>query len=74
MMSPYEMAMQVAEFFALDNSLIDKADSSTFTQPAKRPARTGFYIRKAETQLGYRPHTFLQGIQMVAEQAAQEKP
>lgn len=74
MMSPYEIAMQVAEFFALDNSLIDKADSSTFTQPAKRPARTGFYIHKAETRLGYRPHTFLQGIQMVAEQAAQAAP
>lgn len=70
-LTPYEMAMQVAEFFALDNSLIDKADSSTFTQPAKRPPRTGFVIRKAETELGYRPHTFLEGIRIVAEQAVQ---
>lgn len=69
LLTPYDMAMQVAEFFALDKSLIDKADGSTFSQPAKRPARTGFSIRKAENLLGYRPHTFLQGIQMVAEQA-----
>ncbi|WP_162051725.1 SDR family oxidoreductase [Pontibacter pamirensis] len=69
MLTPYDMALQVADFFALDKGLIDKADGSTFTQPAKRPARTGFSIRKAETELGYRPHTFLQGIQMVAEQA-----
>ncbi|GAB3527741.1 dTDP-4-dehydrorhamnose reductase [Pontibacter brevis] len=70
MLTPYGMALQVADFFSLDKSLIDKADGSTFSQPAKRPARTGFNISKAQTQLGYRPHTFLQGIQMVAEQAA----
>ncbi|RDV15119.1 SDR family NAD(P)-dependent oxidoreductase [Pontibacter diazotrophicus] len=69
MLTPYDMAMQVADFFTLDKGLIDKADGSTFTQAAKRPARTGFSIRKAQTELGYRPHTFLQGIQMVAEQA-----
>jgi dTDP-4-dehydrorhamnose reductase len=71
MLTPYDMALQVADFFALDKSLIDKADGSTFTQPAKRPARTGFDISKAQKQLGYRPHTFLEGIRMVAEQAAQ---
>jgi len=71
MLTPYEMAMQVAEFFSLNNSLIDKADSSTFTQPAKRPPRTGFHIHKAETELGYRPHTFQEGIRIVAERAAQ---
>lgn len=71
MLTPYDMALQVADFFTLDKSLIDKADGSTFTQLAKRPARTGFSIRKAQTELGYRPHTFLEGIQLVAEQAAQ---
>ncbi|RIJ36877.1 SDR family oxidoreductase [Pontibacter oryzae] len=70
MLTPYDMAMQVADFFALDKSLIDKADANTFSQPAKRPARTGFIIRKAETELGYRPHTFDEGIRLVAEQAA----
>ncbi|PRY16309.1 dTDP-4-dehydrorhamnose reductase [Pontibacter ummariensis] len=69
LLTPYEMAMEVADFFALDKSLIDKADASTFSQPAKRPPRTGFSIRKAETQLGYRPHSFREGIRMVAEQA-----
>lgn len=73
MLTPYDMAMQVADFFTLDISLIDKADANTFSQPAKRPARTGFIIRKAETELGYRPHTFAEGIRMVAEQAAAQK-
>lgn len=71
MLTPYDMALQVANFFELDKGLITKADASTFTQPAKRPARTGFDISKAQSQLGYRPHTFKEGIRMVAEQAAQ---
>ncbi|WP_439881438.1 SDR family oxidoreductase [Pontibacter sp. MBLB2868] len=69
MLTPYDMAMQVAEYFALDKSLIDKANASTFTQPAKRPPRTGFNIRKAEEELGFRPHSFMEGIRMVADQA-----
>ncbi|MCC9137281.1 SDR family oxidoreductase [Pontibacter silvestris] len=69
LLTPYDMALIVADFFALDKSLIDKADASTFSQTAKRPPRTGFDITKAETVLGYKPHTFLEGIQMVAEQA-----
>lgn len=69
MMTPYDMALLVADFFALDKSLIDKADAATFTQPAKRPPRTGFIISKAETELGFRPRSFLEGIRLVAEQA-----
>ncbi len=71
MLTPYDMAMQVADYFDLDNSLIDKADGNTFSQPAKRPPKTGFNISKAQEQLGYRPHTFAEGIRIVAEQAAQ---
>ncbi len=70
MMTPYDMALLVADFFVLDNSLIDKVDAATFTQPAKRPPRTGFIISKAETELGFRPKSFLEGIRLVAEQAA----
>ncbi|WP_242926789.1 SDR family oxidoreductase [Pontibacter vulgaris] len=69
MLTPYDMALQVADYFDLDKSLIDKADHTTFSQPAKRPPRTGFDITKAETYLGYKPHTFQQGIKIVAEQA-----
>jgi dTDP-4-dehydrorhamnose reductase len=70
MLTPYEMALQVADYFELDKSLIDKANAATFSQPAKRPLRTGFDITKAERELGYIPHTFLEGIRIVAEQAA----
>lgn len=69
MLTPYQMALIVADYFKLDKSLIDKADASTFSQPAKRPPRTGFIITKAENKLGYTPHSFIEGIRMVAEQA-----
>jgi dTDP-4-dehydrorhamnose reductase len=68
MLTPYEMANITADFFKLDKSYITKADSSTFTQPAKRPPRTGFVIEKAKIILGYNPHSFVDGIKVMVEQ------
>ncbi|PIQ21977.1 MAG: dTDP-4-dehydrorhamnose reductase [Cytophagales bacterium CG18_big_fil_WC_8_21_14_2_50_42_9] len=67
-LTPYEMALQVADYFQLDKTYIKKVDASTFTQPAKRPPRTGFDISKAEKDLGFTPHTFQEGIAVVADQ------
>jgi dTDP-4-dehydrorhamnose reductase len=52
----------------LDKSLINQTDSTLFTQPAKRPMKTGFVIEKAKNQLGYRPKTFREGISILAKQ------
>ena len=68
LVTPYDMALQVADYFKLDASFITRADASSFTQTARRPARTGFIITKAEEQLGFRPHTFTEGIAVVASQ------
>lgn len=68
LITPYDMAMQVADYFKLDASYITRANASSFTQTARRPARTGFIISKAEEQLGFRPHTFTEGIAVVASQ------
>ena len=68
LLTPYAMALRVADYFGLDKSLIEKADASTFSQPARRPARTGFVIDKARQELGYRPHSFEEGIAIVAAQ------
>jgi dTDP-4-dehydrorhamnose reductase len=70
-LTPYDMAMKVVDFFSLDASLITRADSSTFTQPAKRPPKTGFIIEKAKRQLGYQPHSFEEGIRIIAAQTEQ---
>ena len=73
LLTPYDMAVQTADFFGLDKSFMTRADSSTFTQPAKRPAKTGFVIEKARQQLGYEPHSFAEGIALVAGQLAESK-
>lgn len=70
LLTPYQMAQQVAATFELDESLVEKADSSTFTQPARRPPRTGFRISKAEREVGYQPHTFAEGLALVQHQLA----
>lgn len=67
-LTPYEMAIKTADFFQLDKSLISQVDSSNFTQPAKRPPRTGFILDKAISVLGYNPVSFEEGIGFLAEQ------
>jgi dTDP-4-dehydrorhamnose reductase len=68
MMTPYDIAIETANFFNLDKSMIIPTDGSKFQQRAKRPAKTGFIIQKAKEKLGYTPHTFLEGLQIVSNQ------
>jgi len=68
LMTPFDIAQHTAEFFKLDKSLIKAADSSTFKQPAARPPKTGFIITKAKTELGYQPHSFSEGLQVLKSQ------
>ncbi|MCB2407223.1 SDR family oxidoreductase [Hymenobacter lucidus] len=72
MLTPYQMALQVADYFQLDKSFIEKVNASTFSQPARRPLRTGFIIAKAQRELGFRPHSFQEGIALLARQMGTE--
>lgn len=60
--TPYEMAIQVADYFGLNKELMEKVDASVFTQPARRPLKTGFIIEKAERDLGFAPISFKEGM------------
>lgn len=66
--TPHDIAMQTAAFFKLDSSLIAATDSTQFKQPARRPLKTGFIIDKAKKELGYEPHSFLEGLKLVSKQ------
>ena len=68
LLTPYDMAIATADFFNLDKSLIEKVDGSIFTQPAKRPPKTGFILDKARRELGYEPVTFIQGLAVLKSQ------
>lgn len=63
-----ELAQVVADYYKLDKSLIKPSKSTDIKQPAKRPPITGFIIDKAKNELGYNPHSFIEGIQILEEQ------
>lgn len=62
-LSPYDMAIAAAKHLQLNERLIEKVDASTFTQPAKRPPKTGLNITKAKTLLAYEPQSFESNLQ-----------
>lgn len=62
MMTPYDMAIKTADYLGLDKSLLKKVNASTFSQPAKRPLKTGFDISKAKKELNYLPISFEEGL------------
>lgn len=71
-LSILEIAQMVADFFGLDKKYIHPITTASLKQPALRPLKTGFIIEKAERELGYRPHTLMEGIEILAKQL-QEK-
>ncbi len=68
LMTPYQMALEVADYFDLNKDLIKRTDSTKFTQPAKRPLKTGFIIEKARKELGFEPKTFRTAIGILSKQ------
>jgi dTDP-4-dehydrorhamnose reductase len=70
MLTPLDMAIKTADFFGLDKKLIQQTDGSKFVQPAKRPPKTGFVIEKAKNTLGYKPHSFTEGLAVLKSQLA----
>ncbi|NIJ55868.1 SDR family oxidoreductase [Dyadobacter arcticus] len=67
-LTPYEMAVMTANYFELNVTLISPTDASSFTQPARRPPRTGFDLSKSKQVLGYEPRSFEEGIAILAGQ------
>lgn len=67
-LSAYDIAIRTADFFKLDKSLIRETDSTKFTQPAKRPPKTGFIIDKARKELGFEPRSFDEGLAILKHQ------
>ena len=67
-MSIIDLVNRVADFFKLDKSYIHPVTSAELNQPAKRPPVTGFILDKAERELGYKPHSFMEGLEIVKQQ------
>ncbi|WP_257666160.1 SDR family oxidoreductase [Parapedobacter tibetensis] len=68
MFAIHELVEAVAAHWQLDKSLINQVSSSTLSQAAPRPKRTGFILDKARTVLGYEPKSFSEGLVLVDRQ------
>ena len=65
MVTIHELAETVADVFGFDDALIDPVESDYFEDAVQRPPKTGFIILKAETELGYDPHSLETGLRAV---------
>jgi dTDP-4-dehydrorhamnose reductase len=64
-LSRYDFAMQTAELFNLDASLIMRIKTHDLIQASPRPMISGFITLKAETQLGMRFLTVKEGLTLL---------
>ncbi|PTS93337.1 NAD(P)-dependent oxidoreductase [Pedobacter sp. HMWF019] len=68
MMSIVELVYRVADFWGLDKGLIEEVSGASLNQKAKRPGRTGFILDKTIRDLGYKPHSFEEGLTVLNHQ------
>ena len=61
----YEFALAVARIFGFDAGLITPIKTSVLRQPAARPLKSGLITLKAEVELGYKPSTVEQGLNVL---------
>ena len=61
-LSRYEFTLRIADFFNLGKNLITPITTDELKQPARRPLKSGLIILKAETELGYKPHTIIESL------------
>ncbi|QPH41177.1 SDR family oxidoreductase [Pedobacter endophyticus] len=71
-MSIADLVRKVADYWALDQSIVTEVTSVGLNQTARRPMKTGFILDKAINDLGYRPHSFEEGLKVVDGQISLE--
>lgn len=62
--SPYQMALTVAEVLRLNQSLIEPVTADTFPETVIRAKKSGLLIHKAQKELGYEPVSFTEGVRL----------
>ena len=64
-LSRLEFTNRIADFFKLNKNLITPITTEELNQPARRPLNSGLWILKAETELGYKPHTIDESLSVM---------
>lgn len=65
-MSIYDLVLRVAKFYKLETKSINRTDSRSLNQPAKRPPKTGFDLSKSKKDLGYQPKTLEESLHLLS--------
>lgn len=69
-LSRYDFTIRIADFFSLDKSLVSKIKTAELCQPARRPLKSGLITIRAQSELGYRPHTINQTLELMKKELA----
>ena len=64
-LSRFDFTMIIADFFNLDKSLIKRIQTEDLKQPARRPLKSGLITIKAQSELGYKPHSIIQSLELM---------
>ena len=64
-LSRFEFTNRIAEYFSLDKTLIIPIITEELNQPARRPLKSGLWTIKAESELGYKPHTIAESFSVI---------
>ena len=69
-LSRYDFTLRIADYFGLNKNLIIPIATEELKQPARRPLKSGLIILKAETELGYKPHTIIESLAAMKKELA----
>jgi dTDP-4-dehydrorhamnose reductase len=64
-LSRYDFTLMIADFFKLDKKLIIPIKTEELNQAARRPLKSGLITIKAQSELGYKPHTIVQTLELL---------
>lgn len=64
-LSRLEFTNRIADYFKLDRNLITPITTEELNQPARRPLKSGLWTLKAETELGYKPHSISESLMVM---------
>jgi dTDP-4-dehydrorhamnose reductase len=67
-MSIVDLVRKVADYWSLNKSIITEISSASLNKTARRPIKTGFVLDKDRRDLNYQPHSFEEGLEIVAQQ------
>jgi dTDP-4-dehydrorhamnose reductase len=64
-LSRFDFTNRIADYFNLNKNLITPIITEELNQAARRPLKSGLWTLKAETELGYKPHSITESLSVI---------